>query len=180
MLRDELQLLQEPASMIGEVVKTMSKSKVLVKCGQEGKYVVEIDKEIDINACVPNTRVALRNDSYMLHRILPTKVDPLVSLMKVEKVPDASYDMVGGLDKQLQEIKEVIELPIKHPELFEALGVAQPKVRLLHLHCTSPSHSQHPRLFVGVPNVSPPPPPKHSHTHTHTHSHTHTQLLSSA
>ena len=44
-------------------------------------------------------------------------------------MPDASYDMVGGLDKQLQEIKEVIELPIKHPELFEALGVAQPKVR---------------------------------------------------
>jgi 26S proteasome regulatory subunit T6 len=36
--------------------------------------------------------------------------------------------MVGGLDKQIQEIKEVIELPIKHPELFEALGVAQPKV----------------------------------------------------
>ena len=39
------------------------------------------------------------------------------------------YDVVGGLDKQIQEIKEVIELPIKHPELFEALGVAQPKVR---------------------------------------------------
>ena len=56
------------------------------------------------------------------------QVDPLVSLMKVEKVPDATYDMVGGLDKQIQEIKEVIELPIKHPELFDALGVAQPKV----------------------------------------------------
>lgn len=38
------------------------------------------------------------------------------------------YDVVGGLSKQIQEIKEVIELPIKHPELFEALGVAQPKV----------------------------------------------------
>lgn len=71
--------------------------------------------------------MALRSDSYQLHRILPTKVDPLVSLMKVEKVPDATYDMVGGLDTQIQELKEVIELPIKHPELFEALGVAQPK-----------------------------------------------------
>ena len=97
--------------------------------GGEGKYVVDLDKDIDINLCTPNTRVALRNDSYTLHRILPTKVDPLVSLMKVEKVPDATYDMVGGLDKQIQEIKEVIELPIKHPELFDALGVAQPKVR---------------------------------------------------
>lgn len=47
----------------------------------------------------------------------------------VEKVPDSTYEMVGGLDKQIKEIKEVIELPVKHPELFEALGIAQPKVR---------------------------------------------------
>ena len=57
------------------------------------------------------------------------QVDPLVSLMMVEKVPDSTYDMVGGLDKQIKEIKEVIELPVKHPELFDALGIAQPKVR---------------------------------------------------
>lgn len=72
-------------------------------------------------------RVALRNDSYTLHKILPNKVDPLVSLMMVEKVPDSTYEMVGGLDKQIKEIKEVIELPVKHPELFDALGIAQPK-----------------------------------------------------
>lgn len=72
--------------------------------------------------------MALRNDSYTLHKILPNKVDPLVSLMMVEKVPDSTYEMIGGLDKQIKEIKEVIELPVKHPELFEALGIAQPKV----------------------------------------------------
>lgn len=51
-----------------------------------------------------------------------------MSLMMVEKVPDSTYEMIGGLDKQIKEIKEVIELPVKHPELFEALGIAQPKV----------------------------------------------------
>jgi 26S proteasome regulatory subunit T6 len=55
--------------------------------------------------------VALRSDSYQLHSILPTKADPLVALMMVEKVPDSTYEMVGGLDKQIKEIKEVIELP---------------------------------------------------------------------
>ena len=59
--------------------------------------------------------------------MLPSKVDPLVSLMKVEKVPDSTYDMIGGVDQQIKEIKEVIELPIKHPELFESLGITQPK-----------------------------------------------------
>lgn len=112
---------------------------------------VDVDKNIDINdvsaprpwgvpragrntqppvlspQVTPNCRVALRNDSYTLHKILPNKVDPLVSLMMVEKVPDSTYEMIGGLDKQIKEIKEVIELPVKHPELFEALGIAQPK-----------------------------------------------------
>jgi 26S proteasome regulatory subunit T6 len=151
-LRDELYHLQEPGSHIGEVVKVMSKNKVLVKVvhgfacdrcaltpngggaqvNSEGKYVVDIDKSIDVAKLVPNARVALKSDSYLLHKILPTKVDPLVSLMAVEKVPDSTYEMVGGLDKQIKEIKEVIELPVKHPELFEALGIAQPKGVLLY------------------------------------------------
>eukprot|EP00010_Vexillifera_abyssalis_P001625 CAMPEP_0201552158 /NCGR_PEP_ID=MMETSP0173_2-20130828/14528_1 /ASSEMBLY_ACC=CAM_ASM_000268 /TAXON_ID=218659 /ORGANISM="Vexillifera sp., Strain DIVA3 564/2" /LENGTH=412 /DNA_ID=CAMNT_0047962591 /DNA_START=33 /DNA_END=1271 /DNA_ORIENTATION=+ len=131
-LREELQLLQESGSYVGEVVKAMGKNKVLVKVNPEGKYVVDLDKKIDITKCTPNTRVALRSDSYTLHKILPNKIDPLVSLMRVEKVPDSTYEMIGGLDKQIREIKEVIELPIKHPELFEALGIAQPKGVLLY------------------------------------------------
>jgi 26S proteasome regulatory subunit T6 len=94
--------------------------------------VVDIDPDIDVNSLTANLRVALRSDSYTIHKILPNKVDPLVSLMMVEKVPDSTYEMVGGLDNQIKEIKEVIELPVKHPELFEALGIAQPKGVLLY------------------------------------------------
>lgn len=85
----------------------MSKSKVLVKVHPEGKYVVDLDKDIDVTKVIAGARVALKNDSYTLHLLLPTKVDPLVSLMKVEKVPDSTYDMIGGLDQQIREIKEV-------------------------------------------------------------------------
>lgn len=80
--------------------------------GGEGKYLVRAEKGVDIQKCTPNTRVSLRSDNYALYKILPTKVDPLVSLMKVEKVPDSTYDLVGGLDKQIQEIKEVSSLPL--------------------------------------------------------------------
>lgn len=145
-LKEELQLLQQPASYVGEVIKTMGKKKVLVKVHPEGKYgnildfpfesnlctVVDIADDIDINKITPNLRVALLSDSYVLHRILPISVDPLVSLMMVEKVPDSTYEMIGGLDKQIKEIKEVVELPIKHPELFDSLGIAQPKGVLLY------------------------------------------------
>ena len=83
LMREELTQLHEPGSYVGEIVKAMGKSKVLVKVNPDGKYVVDLDKDIDINKCTPNTRVALKSDSYTLHKILPTKVDPLVSLMKV-------------------------------------------------------------------------------------------------
>eukprot|EP00457_Paulinella_chromatophora_P007253 gb/GEZN01007275.1/.p1 GENE.gb/GEZN01007275.1/~~gb/GEZN01007275.1/.p1 ORF type:complete len:388 (+),score=48.35 gb/GEZN01007275.1/:71-1234(+) len=131
-LREELHRLQEPGSYVGEVIKVMSKENVLVKLQPEGKYVVKIDEGIDVNTLTTGTRVALKNENYLLHKILPTKVDPLVSLMRVEKVPDATYEMVGGLEKQIKEMKEVIELPIKHPELFTSLGIAQPKGVLMY------------------------------------------------
>jgi len=141
-LKEEIAALVESGSYVGEVVKQMGKNKVLVKINPEGKYVVTIDKNIKIEDCIANCRVALKSDSYVLHKILPTKVDPLVSLMKVEKVPDSTYDMVGGLEKQIKEVscfnainskvKEVIELPIKHPEIFTALGISQPKGVLLY------------------------------------------------
>lgn len=55
-------------------MKPMDKKKVLVKVHPEGKFVVDIDKNIDINDVTPNSRVALRNESYTLHKILPNKV----------------------------------------------------------------------------------------------------------
>lgn len=131
-LKEESSSLLQPASYVGEVTKPLGNGRVLVKISSEGKYVVKADEDIDVKSLRTGTRVALRNDSYQIHRVLPTKIDPLVSLMRVEKVPDATYDMVGGLEKQIREIKEVVELPIKHPELFESLGIAQPKGVLLY------------------------------------------------
>lgn len=96
-----------PDIVLSPCSQVMGKNKVLVKVHPEGKYVVDLDKSISIDALKPGARVALRNDSYTLHLVLPTKVDPLVSLMKVEKVPDSTYDMVGGADQQIKEIKEV-------------------------------------------------------------------------
>ncbi|KAJ2809559.1 26S proteasome regulatory subunit 8 [Coemansia sp. 'formosensis'] len=132
LLKDELNLLQEPGLTIGEVIKVIGKKKALVKIQPEGKYVVDVDDDIDMTKLTPSTRISLQPDTYKLCKILPSKIDPLVSLMMVEKVPDSTYDMIGGLDKQIKEIKEVIELPVKHPELFEALGIAQPKGVLLY------------------------------------------------
>ncbi len=131
-IRDEISIVQEASSSVGTVVKKMGNQKCLVKTHPDGKYIVNIEDHVDYFSLKVGMRVALRADTYDIHRILPTKVDPIVSLMMVEKVPDSTYGMIGGLDEQIKEIREVIELPIKHPELFENLGISQPKGVLLY------------------------------------------------
>mmetsp|Transcript_39350 Transcript_39350/g.78867 ORF Transcript_39350/g.78867 Transcript_39350/m.78867 type:complete len:398 (+) Transcript_39350:2234-3427(+) len=129
---EELSLLQKEGSFIGEIVQLINKQKVLVTINNEGKFLVNYLPSIDKSSLGVNTRVGLRSDSYKIHKILPPKKDPLVSLMKVENVPLSTYDMIGGLDVQIEQIKEVIELPLKFPEIFDSLGVIPPKGVLLH------------------------------------------------
>lgn len=69
MLREELALLLEQGSYVGEVVKAIDKKKVLVKVHPEGKFIVDLDKNIDVAKVTPNSRVALRNDNYVLHKV---------------------------------------------------------------------------------------------------------------
>merc|ERR1719299_265846 len=64
--------------------------------------------------------------------ILSDEVDPLVAVMKVEKAPLESYADIGGLDTQIQEIKEAVELPLTNPEMYEDIGIRAPKGVILY------------------------------------------------
>jgi len=52
--------------------------------------------------------------------------------IREEAVPEVTYEDIGGLDDELTKVREMIEIPLKHPELFERLGVEPPKGVLLH------------------------------------------------
>ena len=52
--------------------------------------------------------------------------------MKLEKAPTESYADIGGLDTQIQEIKESVELPLTHPEYYEEMGIKPPKGVILY------------------------------------------------
>ncbi|MFT4343197.1 MAG: CDC48 family AAA ATPase [Candidatus Woesearchaeota archaeon] len=55
-----------------------------------------------------------------------------VEVKDEEEIPDISYEDVGGLEEEIKKVREMIELPLKHPELFERLGIEPPKGVLLH------------------------------------------------
>merc|ERR1712003_617614 len=55
-----------------------------------------------------------------------------VNVMKVDKAPLESYTDIGGLEQQIQEVREAVELPLAHPELYEEVGIKPPKGVILY------------------------------------------------
>ena len=64
--------------------------------------------------------------------VLGDDTDPMVTVMKLEKAPQETYADIGGLDTQIQEIKESVELPLTHPEYYEEMGIKSPKGVILY------------------------------------------------
>lgn len=56
----------------------------------------------------------------------------MLNVMKVDKAPLESYADIGGLEEQIQEIKEAVELPLTHPEIYEDIGINPPKGVILY------------------------------------------------
>jgi 26S proteasome regulatory subunit T4 len=78
------------------------------------------------------TRVALDMTTLTIMRMLPREVDPLVYNMSLEDPGQISFAGIGGLNDQIRELREVIELPLKNPELFLRVGIKPPKGVLLY------------------------------------------------
>lgn len=64
--------------------------------------------------------------------VLSGNVSPRLAKMKLQKVPQESYAEIGGLHKQIEEIKEAVELPLTHPEYYEDMGITPPKGVILY------------------------------------------------
>ena len=80
----------------------------------------------------PSDLVGVNKDSYLVLDKLPAEYDSRVKAMEVDEKPKETFVDVGGLDKQIQELKEAISLPITHAEKFKTLGIKAPKGCLLY------------------------------------------------
>merc|ERR1712238_187670 len=96
------------------------------------EYYVNILSSVNQDLLEPGSSVLLHNKTMSVVGILSDDTDPMVSVMKVEKAPLESYADIGGLEEQIQEIKEAVELPLAHPELYEDIGIKPPKGVILY------------------------------------------------
>jgi len=107
--------------------------KVIVKSSTGPSFVVNPSREVKNENLSPGMRVALNQRTFAIMEILPTKLDPFVKGMEViDDIPDISYEDVGGLDDQILEVRETVELPLLKPELFKRVGIDPPKGVLLY------------------------------------------------
>jgi 26S proteasome regulatory subunit T4 len=88
--------------------------------------------QLDKTKLVSGTRVTLDITTLTVMRQLPREVDPNVYSMLHEDPGAVSFSSVGGLNEQIRELREVIELPLTNPELFKRVGIKPPKGVLLY------------------------------------------------
>eukprot|EP00605_Chrysophyceae_sp_TOSAG23-4_P002294 GSChrysophyteH1.ASY1.ANO1.2540.1 assembled CDS len=99
---------------------------------QVAKFVVGLGDKVSPTDIDEGMRVGVDRTKYAIQIPLPPRIDPTVSLMEVEDKPDVTYDDVGGSKKSLEQLREVLELPLLHPERFVTLGIDPPKGVLLY------------------------------------------------
>merc|ERR1719449_388913 len=91
------------------------------------EYYVNMLSFVDKDQLEPGSSVLMHHKNLSIIGILGDEVDPLVNVMKVDKAPLETYADIGGLEEQVMEIKEAVELPLTHPELYEEVGIRAPK-----------------------------------------------------
>jgi len=112
-LKGELARLRAPPQVIGTVRDLLTDGRVSIKSSSGPDFVVHISENIDREVLLAGDR------------------DPLVMCAEVLEKPSETYKDIGGLRKELEELRNTVELPLLRPELFDAVGVEPPKGILL-------------------------------------------------
>merc|ERR1711879_531490 len=129
---DDLKALKSVGQIIGEVLRQLDVEKFIVKASSGPRYVVGCRKRVEKKKLIAGTRVALDMTTLTIMRALPREVDPVVFKMLSEDPGEVSYSSIGGLNEQIRDLRETIELPLANPELFLRVGIKPPKGVLLY------------------------------------------------
>ena len=130
--RIELEKMLQPPLIEATLIDLLPDGRAIVKSSTGPNLVVNISSKIDPKTLKPGISVALNNRGSEIVEMLGFREDPFVTAMKLVEKPNTRYSDIGGLEEQIREIREVVELPLKNPDLFRRLGIEPPKGVLLY------------------------------------------------
>jgi proteasome regulatory subunit len=135
--RDNAQLKRENNQLkrmplfVAVVVDILGKGEVYLRQqGNNQEYITHVSDEL-FSQLKPGTKVAV-NNALSIVRIVGNIFDSRVRVMELEESPDMTFDHVGGLGKEIEEVREAVEYPLTKPEIFARVGVEPPKGILLY------------------------------------------------
>merc|ERR1712125_43438 len=129
---EKLEELRGTPLNVGNLEELIDDNHAIISSSVGPEYYVNILSSVNQDLLEPGCAVLLHNKTMSIVGILSDDTDPMVSVMKVEKAPLESYADIGGLEDQIQEIKEAVELPLVHPELYDDIGIKPPKGVVLY------------------------------------------------
>ena len=130
-LDEEVRILKSPPLIIGHLQDVLDEERAIVRSSNGTVFQVSINQRLDQSKLRPGTRISLNQDTLSIIEILHDAWDPMVSGAEMIEKPNTTYENVGGLDEQILQIREAIELPLDRPELFRKIGIEPPKGVLL-------------------------------------------------
>ena len=129
-LDEELRNIKTPPLVIG-FIQDIVDEQAIVRSSNGTVFLVSINRRLDISQMKPGTRVALNQDTLSVVDILSDSWDPLVCNAEIIDSPSINFESIGGLDEQIKEIREAVELPFENPDAFAEFGIEPPKGVLL-------------------------------------------------
>lgn len=130
-LKGEINSFKKTPLILATVTEVFDDQQVGIQGAVGHEFLVTYPGSIKKESLVPGARVALNQKNLGVVRVFPPKKDKNVAAMEIDEKPETTYGDIGGLDSQIVEVKETVELPIKNPELFEEIGIDPPKGILL-------------------------------------------------
>jgi proteasome regulatory subunit len=130
-LKSEVEQLRSPPLIVGTIADVIDNNRVIIRSSAGPKFLVRASSFIDPENLKPGVRCTLNQQSLSIIDVLPPSYDSQVYGMELIESPAESYGDIGGLEVQIIEIREAVELPLKSPELFRRVGIEPPKGVLL-------------------------------------------------
>jgi len=127
--RENSQLKRMPL-FVAVVVDIFQSGEIYLRqMGNNQEYITTVSEELQPEI-KPGCKVAV-NNALSIVKVLEETYDARVRVMELEESPDVTFELVGGLSTEIEEVREAVEYPLTKPEVFERIGVEPPKGILL-------------------------------------------------
>jgi len=129
-LTHENKKLKQSPLFVATVQEITDSGVIIKQHGNNQEALTEVTDE-HREALEPDARVAVNNSLSVVKR-LNDDTDVRARVMQVEQSPEVSYGDIGGLEEQMQEVRETVEMPLKKPDMFGEVGIDPPSGVLLY------------------------------------------------